>query len=1069
MNSKLRLAAATLAAITWGSTTELSGATLNVPSAAYPTIQAAINAAANGDTVAVGPGLYIEPVSFIGKGITVRGTQGPEVTVIQAPTPDFNVVSFVSGEPSTALLEGFTLRRGNFGVNMITTSPTIRSNIIAENRMGVLIRSSSPLVQGNTIVSNTVNGGIFIQGAANAQIIGNNISHNIDTSSGGGAAIEMFTAGLPVIRNNLISFNSATSGGGVLTMVNFSDALIEQNLIIRNNAGNNGTITWLAPSSVAGARVINNTIAYNTSSVAAGIAADGLDTGAQIINNIIYAEGSQTGIWVGSSNDLNLPQIRTNLVISETGARYSGIATDQTGMNGNIGVDPLFADAANNDFRLSPGSPAIDVALASRAPASDFVGLARPVDGNGDGIAAPDLGVYEFLGMNLPPVAEAKTLQVEEDSSGTVQLSGTDQDGDPLTFRLTSNPAHGEVTVDGNSVLYTPAANYSGPDSFTYVANDSQDDSEPATVSITVSPVNDPPTATGAAYTLAEDSTQAILLVAHDPDSGLVYEISVPPQHGTLSGTAPHLVYTPGVNFNGADSFEFAARDLAAAASAVVSITVTPVNDPPTANAMALEVPEDGSVTVSLSGSDVDGDSLVFRVVTQPQNGSLSLVQNELVYTPNAGFNGGDQFTFVANDGSADSAAAAVLLTVRSENDPPTANSASYSTEEDKPVTFTLTGTDADGDALTSRIVTPPGHGSLSVNGNTVQYSPAPNFNGTDQLTFVMSDGTSESVPATIAITITPVNDAPIAVSETVFLLEDQQRAVTVSGTDVDGDALTFSLKEAPAHGTLSGTSPNFVYTPAPNFNGRDSFRFYVHDGKATSHGTITLKVTPVNDAPVAEPQSITLLEDSTAEITLNGSDLDGDALTYSVVNAPTRGTLSGVAPNIVYTPAANFFGTDTFAYVANDGKANSEPVTVTITVTPVNDAPSFTLNGTTVLAKKNAGLETHPGWLQNLSAGPNEAQNVSIAISNNNPGLFDEQPAISANGTLTFNPRQGRTGSAIVTIKATDNGGTANGGLDQSTQTFTIGVDMQVATTITISSRLRILSKQSLEQNRRR
>jgi len=145
-----------------------------------------------------------------------------------------------------------------------------------------------------------------------------------------------------------------------------------------------------------------------------------------------------------------------------------------------------------------------------------------------------------------------------------------------------------------------------------------------------------------------------------------------------------------------------------------------------------------------------------------------------------------------------------------------------------------------------------------------------------------------------------------------------------------------------PTHGTLSGTAPNLTYTPARDFNGSDVFTFKVNDGQLDSApATVTITVTPVNDAPVANAQSATTPEDTALSVTLSGSDVEGDTLTYTVVAGPTHGTLSGTAPNLTYTPAPDFDGSDTFTFNANDGRLDSAPATVTITVTPVNDAPS--------------------------------------------------------------------------------------------------------------------------------
>jgi hypothetical protein len=204
------------------------------------------------------------------------------------------------------------------------------------------------------------------------------------------------------------------------------------------------------------------------------------------------------------------------------------------------------------------------------------------------------------------------------------------------------------------------------------------------------------------------------------------------------------------------------------------------------------------------------------------------------------------------------------------------------------------------------------------------------------------------------------------------------------------------------------------------------------------------------NTPPAANNQSVTTNEDTAKAITLSATDADSNALTYTVVSGPGHGTLSGTAPNLTYTPAANYNGSDSFTFKANDGQADSNVATVAITVNAVNDAPSFT-KGADQTVVVNAGAQTIANWATNISAGPvdESGQTLTFIATNNNNALFAVQPAISSNGTLTYTPTAGATGTATVTVQLQDNGGVANGGQDTSAaQTFTITVNAANTTT---------------------
>jgi hypothetical protein len=262
----------------------------------------------------------------------------------------------------------------------------------------------------------------------------------------------------------------------------------------------------------------------------------------------------------------------------------------------------------------------------------------------------------------------------------------------------------------------------------------------------------------------------------------------------------------------------------------------------------------------------------------------------------------------------------------------------------------------------------------LAANANTrVRFVPASNFNGTVNtgITFRAWDQTSgtngntadpstnggttafSTATETAGITVNPVNDAPTANAQLVGTNEDTPVGITLTGTDIEtaSGSLTYNVTVLPLHGTLTGTGANRTYTPNPDYNGSDSFQFTVTDtgdgaspALTSAAATVTINVGAVNDAPVANPQSVSTNEDTAKAITLSGTDIDTPqgSLSFIIVTGPAHGTINpGASPNRTYTPTGNYNGPDSFTFKINDGSADSNTATVTITVNPVNDTPT--------------------------------------------------------------------------------------------------------------------------------
>ena len=277
-------------------------------------------------------------------------------------------------------------------------------------------------------------------------------------------------------------------------------------------------------------------------------------------------------------------------------------------------------------------------------------------------------------------------------------------------------------------------------------------------------------------------------------------------------------------------------------------------------------------------------------------------------------------------------------------NTPPVAASQTVEMQQGTSKLIVLSGSDADGDALTYTIVMPSAAGGgLSDSALGLTYTPPPSFIGDDTFTFQANDGQDNSNVATVTIHVAagpPINKAPVAASQIVTTQHGVPMSIILTGSDANGDALTYRIVTPPQSGTLSGTAPNVTYTPAPGFTGDASFTFQANDGKDDSNvAIVTIHVTagtPVNKLPVAANQTVEMQQGTSKLIVLTGSDADGDALTYKI-STPLQGstgTLSGTAPNVTYTPPAGFVGDASFTFQANDGKDDSNVATVTIHVT---------------------------------------------------------------------------------------------------------------------------------------
>jgi VCBS repeat-containing protein len=769
--------------------------------------------------------------------------------------------------------------------------------------------------------------------------------------------------------------------------------------------------------------------------------------------------------------------------------------------------DPDLAVANQFDGTVSVLLGTAGGGFSGPTPAGNYNG-SDPVsvavgDFNGDG--DPDLAVGDMspgeilvlLGGAGGSFSGPATLTVDSGVS-SVAVGDFNGDADPDLAVANFNFGRVSVLVGGVGGSFSGPANFAaGSGSPAVAVGDFNRDGKPdfavasfnsdtVSVRLNTTVTNQAPTAAADAYSTAEDTAltvnaPGVLANDSDPDGNtLSAAVGSGPSHGTLSLSANGLfTYTPAANFNGSDSFTYRASDGTLTSDlATVTLTVTAVNDAPTAAADTYSTAEDTTLTVGAPGvlandSDPDGNTLSAAVESAPSHGTLTLnADGSFSYIPAANYHGSDSFSYRASDGSLASNQATVTIMITATNDGPTAADDAYSTAEDTTLTVGAPGvlandTDPDGDTLSAVAGSGPSHGTLSrsANGSFI-YTPAANYHGTDSFTYRASDDTVESSPATVTITVSAVNDAPTAAADTYTTAEDTPLTVDAPGvlgndSDADGDPLSAELGSGPSHGTLTlDADGSFIYTPAANFNGSDSFTYKASDGGLESGlTTVTLTVTAVNDAPTAVDDAYSTAEDTALTVAApgvlaNNTDPDGDTLSAVAGSGPSHGTLSHNADgSFTYTPTANFNGSDSFTYRASDGTLTSNLATVTITVTAANDAPTVT-----VAAGGTCGRDDHSGMV-NLTVADVESQAAGLtlsATSSDTTLVPTGNLAFGGSGaarTMAISTVDGRSGTATLTVTVRDGqaSGTVTvtvmvGGGGKDTLTGTVGADLLLA-----------------------
>ncbi|MFT3920938.1 MAG: Ig-like domain-containing protein [Myxococcales bacterium] len=604
-----------------------------------------------------------------------------------------------------------------------------------------------------------------------------------------------------------------------------------------------------------------------------------------------------------------------------------------------------------------------------------------------DGLNNSSIATVTIQSTRTAPnvVADNFTDVHDRSLSASVVTNDSDVDGDSLTAQLYDPATQQVVTADqlglqgrltwssNGAFVYAPPLHWTGTEVFRYRLFDGFDYSSPVAVTITVGDL--PPTSQDDTYHVKPGTSYYAppqfnpyrpqpLANDTDPDNDpLQVATVIGPTHGTLtilpSGA---FTYTPTSGFRGTDSFTYRATDGVTLTNPTTA-TFLVANAPPVASNDQLtaqaEIPS--SLSLVFNDTDPDGDALTAYPVDPVTGNQISPASLDLhgtlawdslggfTYQANAGYSGIVTFSYRITDGWDISNTAKVTIQVQGSsavNHSPVAhddkfalglghvlNVPSYQNwhGSSNALPLQLNDSDADGDDLTTLLMTGVSHGSLALSADgSFVYTPQAGFQGTDQFTYQLFDGNANSNTATVTINV--ANHLPVAAAATFTVTHDQTldtstgNAAIVGGlsstlSDVDTDTLTYSITANTTHGQLTLlTGGNFRYQPTPGYVGGDSFTYQIADGHG---GTATAKVAfaVVNQRPTANSGLVTMTHDTTLTSHLpSGFSTDGDPIDARPAGGPFYGSLTLSADGTyVYTPSASFVGTDSFTYVWRD------------------------------------------------------------------------------------------------------------------------------------------------------
>lgn len=641
---------------------------------------------------------------------------------------------------------------------------------------------------------------------------------------------------------------------------------------------------------------------------------------------------------------------------------------------------------------------------------------------------------------NVAPTVIDVVAETDEDVVASITLLGEDANGDNLTYSIVNAPANGEVTIENNVATYTPGQDFNGEDSFGYFASDGALESDVATVSITINPVNDAPVISGEPATqVASGSAYLFEPIASDVDNeNLVFTAENLPAWASINGVTGSITGSPGTTDIGVyDNIIVTVSDgeLSTSLPAFsINVIDANANTAPVAQDVSVSTEEDTTVTITLQASDADGDNLTYTVQQQPAFGTVTLTGDQLLYTPDVNVGDiQDSLTYSASDGVETSNTAVVTIRIVAVNDPPViSGAADNSIRVGTEYRFAPVASDIENDTLTFTIANQPRWSNFDGNTGVLSGVPGSADAGTyGNVTISVSDGLSTATLAPFNIDVLQNNIPLITGSSDTRVEVGVAYSFTPNASDADGDTLTFSIVNQPAWSSFDAITGTLSGTPASNDVGISTgIEISVSDGfDRVPLPSFDLEVCEVcgNLAPTINglPAS-TVVEGSVYSFVPVAQDANGDLLSFSITNQPVWTVFDSATGALTGTPGAADIGvTGNIVISVTDGALSASLPAFTITVSEFNDAP--VISGT-----PDSSVFQDDEYLFTPTASDADGDTLTFSIENQ-PGWASFNPRT---GTLRGTPTAANVGSVSnIIIRVSD------GSLSTALAAFSINV----------------------------